>query len=237
MATSRAAASAATVQSVPPVPPLSSPPPQSAAPAPPAAVPPLADGAEDPGDRATETLRGQVANARRVSGRTLASVARRSGLSTAYISQIESGAANPTLRTLAQLAAGLGCELPDLFEGRIGARVGPPDTRFEPRFSPLPLLASVPGHDAIWDVTAPGAAKLQVRLVHGTAGDHAHTTNHPGEEVVAMLAGSCLMHVGGIVRPLDRGESCHLAAEDPHAITDASVDALMLVILTEEPPE
>jgi transcriptional regulator with XRE-family HTH domain len=195
----------------------------------PGAVPPSPAEPERP-DESTAALRKQVANARRVSGRTLASVARRSGLSTAYISQIESGSANPTLRTLAQLAAGLECDLADLF----GAGTNAADRRFEPRFTPLPLLASEPGYDGIWDVTAAGATKLQSRLVHGAAGDHAEMTSHLGEEIIVVLAGSCLLHVGGIAQQLSPGESCHLAAEDPHAITDTTDDALLLVILTEE---
>jgi transcriptional regulator with XRE-family HTH domain len=183
------------------------------------------------GRQAGALLRTQVADARRVSGHTLASVARRSGLSTAYISQIESGSANPTLHTLAQLAAGLGCDLAELFGASALTTAGP---RFAPRFTPLPLLAGSPGHDAIWDVAAPGAAKLSARLVHGRAGDHAETTSHAGEEFVVVLAGTCTLQVGGLTRVLQAGESCHLAAADPHAITDPSDDALLLVVLTDE---
>jgi transcriptional regulator with XRE-family HTH domain len=180
---------------------------------------------------ANASLRTQVANTRRVAGHTLASVAQRSGLSTAYISQIESGSANPTLHTLAQLAAGLGCSLPELFGPSLSAV---PAAHFPPRFTPLPLLAQTPGHAAIWDVTAPGAARLSARLVCGAAGDHGDPTTHAGEEIVVVLAGRCTVRVGALARPLRQGESCHLAAADPHAITDTSDDALLLVVLTDE---
>ncbi len=181
---------------------------------------------------ANATLRTQVANTRRVAGHTLARVAQRSGLSTAYISQIESGSANPTLHTLAQLAAGLGCSLAELFCPSLAAAV--PAPHFPPRFTPLPLLAQTPGHVAIWDVTAPGATKLSARLVRGAAGDHAEATSHAGEEIVVVLAGRCTVRAGAVARPLRQGESCHLAAADPHAITDTSDDALLLVVLTDE---
>lgn len=184
-------------------------------------------------DRTAAALRTQVAGARRVTGLTLSALAHRSGLSTAYLSQIEAGAANPTLRTLAQLAAGLGCALGELF-GADAAAGAPRTERFEPRFTALPLLATQPGHHGIWDATAPGATTLSVRLVHGSAGDHADITTHPGEEFVVVLAGRCTLRVGGGVRGLGPGESCHLAATDPHAITDTSEDALLLVVLTEQ---
>jgi len=180
--------------------------------------------------QATGTLGRHVANARRVAGHTLASVAEQSGLSTAYVSRIESGGANPTLRTLSQLATALGCEVADLF----GANAARGSARFEPRFTPLPLLAATPGYRAIWDVTAPGASRLFARLVRGTAGDHAGPASHPGEEIVVVLAGTCTLRVGGVAQQLTQGQSCHLAALDSHAITDVSDDALLLVIMTEE---
>jgi transcriptional regulator with XRE-family HTH domain len=181
-------------------------------------------------ERAAATLRRQATNARRIAGQTLASVAERSGLSTAYISRIESGSANPTLHTIAQLAAGLGCELADLF----GASPPSGATRFEPRFTSLPLLATTPGYHGIWDVTAPDAVTLCARLVRGSAGDHAEPTTHAGEEIIVVLAGTCTVRVGAAVAALRQGESCHLAAMDPHAITDTGEDTLLLVILTEE---
>jgi transcriptional regulator with XRE-family HTH domain len=190
----------------------------------------IADADADFDAQATAAFRRQVGNARRVAGQTLASVAQRSGLSTAYISQIESGSANPTLRTIAQLAGGLGCDLAELF----GAGAGAGGARFEPRFAPLPLLAETPGHQAIWDVTALGASGLCARLVHGPAGDHAESASHPGEELVVVLAGSCTLRVGTTARPMRPGESCHLAGTDPHSITDTSDDSLLLVVLTEE---
>ncbi len=106
--------------------------------------------------------------------------------------------------------------------------------RFAPRFTSLPLLAESPGYEAIWDVTAPGAVTLSARLVHGPAGDHAEPITHAGEEIVVVLTGTCTVQVGGVARTLRAGESCHLAAADPHAITDPSDDALLLVVLTDE---
>jgi transcriptional regulator with XRE-family HTH domain len=180
--------------------------------------------------QATEALGRHVTKARRVAGLTLASVAQRSGLSTAHVSRIESGIANPTLRTLAQLATALGCAVADL----LGADSRTGGARNEPCFITLPLLAATPGHRAVWDVSALGAARLFARLPHGTAGDHGAAASHPGEEIVVALAGTCIVRVGGIAQRLEPGESGQPAALDSHAITELSDDALLLVIMTEE---
>ncbi|WP_234344708.1 helix-turn-helix domain-containing protein, partial [Streptomyces sp. NRRL B-3253] len=85
------------------------------APAPLAPPPPVDSPVEaSAADRATAQLAKVVASARRTAGLTLAATAAGSGLSPAYVSQIESGSANPTVRSLAQLAGVLGLELHEL---------------------------------------------------------------------------------------------------------------------------
>lgn len=172
-----------------------------------------------------------VARLRRASELTLSTVAAEAGLSPAYVSQIESGLANPTLRTLAQIAKGLGRTVGELF-GSDGAGVtGVP---FPPRFSQAPLLAAVPGHHGIWDLTADEASEQQIRLVHGRAGDHADPVRHSGEEFIAVVSGHCRVAVGSTARVLHAGDTCHLAARDEHRITEPSSDLLMLVVITND---
>ncbi|MFF3883735.1 helix-turn-helix domain-containing protein [Streptomyces sp. NPDC001914] len=190
-----------------------------------------------PPDRADtgDVLAASVARVRRAAGLTLSAVATRAGVSPAYVSQMESGAANPTVRTLAQIADALGATPAELLGGT--APVTAPAAAapaFPPRFAPAPLLAQADGHRGIWDLTAPGAGRLGARLLHADLGDHDHPTAHPGEEFALVLAGSCRVSVGGVVRLLRHADSCHFAATDEHHFTDASDDLLMLVVLTEE---
>jgi muramoyltetrapeptide carboxypeptidase len=63
----------------------------------------------------------RVAAARRRCGLTLAAIAARNGVSPAYLSQIEAGTANPTLRTLASVADALGVEVGALFDDATAA--------------------------------------------------------------------------------------------------------------------
>ncbi|WP_206300189.1 helix-turn-helix domain-containing protein [Streptomyces mangrovisoli] len=188
-----------------------------------------------PPDRADtgDVLAASVARVRRAAGLTLSAVATRAGVSPAYVSQMESGAANPTVRTLGQIADALGATPAELLGGTtpVAPAAAP---GFPPRFAPAPLLAQADGHRGIFDLTAPGATRLGARLLHADLGDHDHPTAHPGEEFAHVLAGSCRVSVGGAVRLLRRGDSCHFAATDEHHFTDPSDDLLMLVVLTEE---
>ncbi len=180
-------------------------------------------------DDANRVVADRVATARRTSALTLAALAARSGLSPAYLSQIESGSANPTVSTLARVAASLGTD--------IGALLGDGGNlveRFEPRFATVPLLAQLPNGSGVWDLTAVGAARIFARLVRGTPADHAEPISHRGEEFVAVLSGQCDLRVGSLVRTLHRADGCHFSASDQHEITEASNDLLLLVILSEE---
>ena len=180
-------------------------------------------------DDANRAVASRVAGARRTTGLTLAAMAARSGLSPAYLSQIESGAANPTLGTLARVAAGLG--------GALGSLLGDDGLvaeRFEPRFATVPLVAQLPVGSGVWDLTAVGATRLFARLVRGAPPDHGEPITHPGEEFVAVLSGHCDLRVGSVVRTLHRSDGCHFTASDPHEISLPSDDLLLLVVLSDE---
>jgi transcriptional regulator with XRE-family HTH domain len=183
-------------------------------------------------DQSVASLGRRFAAARRAAGLTLAAVAERSDVSAAYISQIESGTANPTVRSLAAAAAAVGVGLGELFGTTGGEQL--PTPRFEPRFGTVPRAALTPGVHGIWDLTAIGSARMFARLVHGEAGDHRSPISHPGEEFVAVLAGRCQLRVGGLVHEMQALDACHLAASDPHQITETTEDLLLLIILTEE---
>ena len=175
----------------------------------------------------------RVADARRRAGLTLAAIAERTGLSPAYLSQIESGDANPTVRRLEQIAGALGVE----FAAFLGARDPDPDQPFEAYLSPGALAAGVPGHPAVWDRTAPGSRRLTARLVHGSAADHAEAVTHDGEEFLVVLCGSCRLRVGAAVYELTAGDSCHYSARIEHQISRGSDDLTVSVVMAGTEPK
>ncbi|MET7857649.1 cupin domain-containing protein [Streptomyces sp. NPDC005318] len=183
-------------------------------------------------DRATAQLAKTVASARRTAELTLAATAAGAGLSPAYVSQIESGSANPTVRSLAQLAGVLGLELHELLGAERGDKTD--NNPFPARFTTLPGLTSMPGSEGIWNLTAHGATTLQSRLIRGEPGDHARPVQHAGEELVVVLAGECRLRVSDTARVLKPGDACHFAASEEHHITQPSDDLLLLVVLTKE---
>ena len=178
--------------------------------------------------RAAEDLGAHVASVRRRTGLTLAVVAHRAGLSPAYLSQIESGSANPTVRALAQLAAAFGTELATLF----GSDRSDPAT-FAPYWSPAARATAVAGMAGVWDLTAAGSRRLSARLVHGDAADHAAPVAHPGEELVVVLRGQCQLNVDGEARAMAAGDACHFPATQPHHISAPSTDLTLSVVMSE----
>lgn len=171
----------------------------------------------------------RIGDARRRAGLTLAAVAGRNGISPAYVSQIESGLANPTLRTMVQIASALGTDLAHL----LGA---PDDTAaepFRPYVSAAPLAVRERVGNGIWDLTAPGSRRLTARLVQGEPVGHTEPTRHTGEELLVVLHGSCKLHVEDAVHQLQVGDACHFSAMDSHHISDTSPDLTLCVVLSE----
>lgn len=178
--------------------------------------------------RTAEQLGARVAEARRRGGLTLAGVAARTGLSPAYLSQIESGAANPTVRALARLAAAFDTDVATLF-----GSARPEAVRFAPYWSPAARATTVDGRPGVWDLTADGSRRLNARLVHGDPADHAAPVAHPGEELVVVLRGHCRLHVDGVGRAMTAGDACHYPATRPHHISAASADLTLSVVMSE----
>ncbi len=179
--------------------------------------------------RLFQTFGERAAAARRRSGLTLAELAERSGLSAAYLSQIESAAANPTVRALAQLAAGLDTDVAALF----GTADGGHAQTFAPYYSPAARATTVDGMAGVWELTASGSSKLVARLVHGGPGDHAAPTAHAGEEFVVVLRGRCALHVDGSTVSLMPGDACHYDASVPHHLSATSPDLTVSVVMSE----
>jgi quercetin dioxygenase-like cupin family protein/DNA-binding XRE family transcriptional regulator len=174
----------------------------------------------------------RMARARHDRGLTLAAVAARSGMSPAYVSQVENGSANPTLRALRRIAEAIDTDVGQLVGAMIGTGDPWPGPGFEPGHSPAALAHAVAGAPGIWEHTAPGSTRLVARLVHGAAADHEQSVVHPGEEYVLVLNGVCRLHVGGARFDLGPGDACHFDAERPHHLSAVSADLTLSVVMS-----
>lgn len=171
----------------------------------------------------------RVAAARQRTGLTLAALAARTALSAAYLSQIESGTANPTVRALERLADALGCDVAGLFGDVEIPAHGP----FRAYASPAPLAVRAADGAGIWDLTASDSSRLAARLIQGSPVGHTAPTTHPGEEFVLVLHGSCTLHVGSTRHALRIGDSCHFSSSEPHHFTATSADLTLCVVLSQ----
>ncbi len=155
---------------------------------------------------------------------TLEQVSRASGLSKSFLSQIESGTANPTLDSVSLLAAALQCSLPEL----LGAVVD----RREP-YDPVlrrarPLQSWPDGDGRTYPLSPFDARLLVVHLNDGQPDGHDWVSEHPGDEFTLVLEGSYDVEVAGHTYALEAGDSLHYRSDDPHRIYPTSQPARMV---------
>lgn len=173
-------------------------------------------------------LVGAALRARRAElGLTLTALSEQSGLSGGFISQIETGAANPTLGALSQLAAALDVSPALLLAGEADGS----DADFPAAIRPAPLAPpdEVPGR--VWELTAPGARSARVVLVQGTPGDHAAPIRHTGEEVCTVVAGKYRLHIEQGTTVLKTGDTAHYSASTTHRLEPVGHDARAVITI------
>jgi transcriptional regulator with XRE-family HTH domain len=157
--------------------------------------------------------------------RTLDSVAEESGVSRAFISQIESERANPTLATLDRIAAALRVRTADLLSGDGG----------QPDFDPVvrrarPVGEWPVGSGRTYQLSATEGRRFAVHLTDGAAADHDRWVEHPGEEFCLVLVGEYRLQLGDTALLLSAGESAHYPGARPHRIAPTATAGRILVV-------
>lgn len=162
------------------------------------------------------TLRA-LREARQMSLKDLADAA---GVSESFVSQIERGAANPSVASLRRLAEALDTSVGALFEG-------PKNASKLIRAAERPKLV----HPKLgWEdslITPRGAQRLQVihSQIHpgGGSGDEPYS-HDSDEECVVVLSGRLEMNVAGEVFLLEQGDSLTFESRLPHSNTNPGPD-------------
>jgi transcriptional regulator with XRE-family HTH domain len=173
------------------------------------------------------TLGDKLRAVRKERGLTLQQVAAAAGLSKAFVSQIESGTANPSLASLKRVGNALSIPLASLFE-RDGNGAEPPAAAPDPadevrvvrrdrrkrlvwpgRSTPSYLLTpDLRGRlEVLLDVMEPG----QIPEEHDDRG-----MTHEGEEFGLILEGRYEITVGGRVLVLEEGDTITFPSRLPH---------------------
>jgi len=167
---------------------------------------------------------------RREQGLTLEQLASDSGFSAGYLSQIETGAAVPSLTALQLIAAELGVEIAAFFpeERRHGTRLIRAGERHEFRVEP--------GSGEVYAVLAGQVrgrafSALYARHLPGEGGSE-RPFRHLGEEFGLVLSGSLQLTIDGAHYDLGRDDWIHYSSHPSHSahvISEEPVEALWLL--------
>lgn len=179
---------------------------------------------DDLGTRIARSLRRE----RETNGLSVSELARRAGVSKATVSQLESGAGNPSVETLWALGVALGVPFAVLVDQQTSA----------PTLIRAADLAGVPSSAAAYSATllsaSPPGARRDVYLIQAEPGDprrsdphHQGTTEH-----VVLISGQA--HIGPVGDPvlLNPGDYLSYPGDVPH-VFEAVVAGTSAVLVSE----
>jgi transcriptional regulator with XRE-family HTH domain len=168
---------------------------------------------------------------RREQGLTLEQLAADSGFSAGYLSQIETGAAVPSLTALQLIAAELGVDVAAFFpeERRHGTRLVRAEDRHEFRIEPGSgeVYAVLAGQ-----VNGRAFSALYARHLPGKGGGSERPFRHLGEEFSLVLSGSLELTIDGQSHELGPGDWIHYSSHPSHSahvVSNEPVEALWLL--------
>ncbi|MCW5719747.1 MAG: cupin domain-containing protein [Devosia sp.] len=145
-------------------------------------------------------------------GRTMREVAKDSGLTVGFISQIERDISRPSLSSLYAIARALDTSV-DRFLSQAPERAHRQVTHSaaRPRFS---LGASKP----VYEFLEPGfdEARLNACITHVPPGFASEVMRHEGEDFVYLIAGIMIYTVDGVAYRLQAGDTLHFNSTLPH---------------------
>lgn len=170
----------------------------------------------------------KLKQARLAQGLSLSSLARASGLSKGFLSQVESGDANPSLASLQRLASALSMTMGELLSDQATAHSG--STRGRAR-----LIRRVPGERARSSVTQVGAAGTGIAYVaylepsaHLESGELAE-----GRDAYLMvLSGDVRFSQAGEVFVLAEGDSLSFPLSERYLLTTTGRKSSLLLVFS-----
>lgn len=166
---------------------------------------------------------------RKNSGLVIDDVAGRTGLSRAYISQIETGKASPSLQTIDKLATALGISVAALFaDDEFRVQLTRASERLVLQFGAGDAPAS--RRKLIHMLSAPSHA-LELVILELPVGVAAGPLDkgHEGEEAFYVLEGRVKTIIGDEAYVLEPGDSLHWVATVPHSTVNVGKTKAKLV--------
>jgi transcriptional regulator with XRE-family HTH domain len=164
---------------------------------------------------------------------TLDQLAARSGVSKGMLVQIEQARTNPSIGTLCRLADAFGVSLAQLVELSVGSTV-----RVVPADAVVRLWESGQGSSGDLLVGTDRNEHVELWRWHLAPGDHHDSEGHLSgtKELLAVLAGTLTIEVGGEVHEVPSGGAVLFDADRPHQYRNDHRRALDLVLVVVQPP-
>lgn len=161
------------------------------------------------------TLGERIHKARRQAGLTIASLAKATGFSQSYISQVERSLANPSVAALKKIADALGVQAGSFFEAELPQSN---DSQHHIRRNQRKGLV-YPGSNIKHELLTPDLKRqLEILWVTSPVGTDSgpYPFSHHGEECMIIIKGRMELLVGGERYVLEEGDSFYFEASLPH---------------------
>lgn len=164
-----------------------------------------------------------------------ADLAARAGVSASFLSQIERGAATPSLKVLQQLARELGVAVGSLVDTAASPRRAEPTTSAEiVRCQDRKVLRRASGPE--YQLLSPDLrGQIEFIWVQTAGGEASLLSTHEGEEQIVVLSGSLIVEVAGEEFELHAGDAARFDPCQPHRTMNRS-DAPTTYVSAITPP-
>ncbi len=173
----------------------------------------------------------RLRSAREARGLTLDQLSASTGISKAHLSRLESGARQPSVGILVELAGALGTRVGTLLgEDADGAPLA--------TFAPDAPRHTAAGLEIASSSGFPDSRALEVLRVHVPANRQPSApVRHRGEEWIYVLRGTLDLEFDGMLYPLGTDMAAHFDASRPHRLSAGRGDAELLVVSADAHPD
>jgi transcriptional regulator with XRE-family HTH domain len=166
----------------------------------------------------------RLRSARETRGLTMDQLSASTGVSKAHLSRLESGARQPSVGILVELAAALGTRVSTLLGEDVEGAPLATFTPDAPRHTAAGLdIASISGF--------PDSRALEVLRVHVPANRQPTApVHHRGEEWIYVIRGTLELEFGSMLYELHKDMAAHFDATRPHRLCAGRGDAELLLV-------
>ena len=189
------------------------------------------DAKSDDGER-TRRLGANIRGLRKGLSLTLTELARLSGLSHSFLSQIERGLARPSMNSLHQISEALGTNASWLLAGSENTREATVVRASDTASVPASELGDT---DGVRRVVAPEASPFQVVEFTGAPDTFREYWVHDGFETVYVISGVVEVDLDGEVFRLEPSDSISYDTRQPHRLRAAADETVKLLMIESSP--